>query len=138
MLHFSLVQKTMCGLWGSSFTERNLDVQHEDSIFISLEHDIIKHRSYMYSEREKWSPKMHLHFASQSVLVAEVPKPENAGVQSKLFSHLSCLQPFKTQKQSVSTTACQKNSFMNYITFSRNRCKHGFYHSIWWLVPAFC
>lgn len=42
MLYFCLVQKTMWGFSGPSFTEGNLDVQHEDPILIGLEQDIIK------------------------------------------------------------------------------------------------
>jgi len=80
---------------------------------------------------------MHLSFAARCAPVAEVLKPDNAEVQRKQFSHLSCLQPFKTHKQSVSTATSQKNTYMNDVTFNRNHCKHDFYHSIWLLVPAF-
>lgn len=106
MLHFSLVQKTMWGLSGPSFTERIsclywLGTRHNKIELLQAPSEI----------------KVKCKNASSFLLLPDVLlllkfrfqvlKPEN----TEIFSCLSCLQPFEIQI--ISTATCQKNTHLD-------------------------
>lgn len=101
MSHFSLVQKTMWGLLGPSFTERisclyRLGTRHNKIELLQAP-----------SEIKVKCKNASSFFAARSTLVSEVLKPE----KTEIFSHPSCLQSFEIQ--SVSKATCQKNTYMD-------------------------
>lgn len=94
MLRFSLVQKTMWGLSGPSFTERisclyQLGTRHNKIELLQAP-----------SEIKVKCKNASSFFAARCTLFAEVLQPEN----TEIFSHPPCLQPFEIQ--SVSTATC--------------------------------